>query len=114
MAALFLHWRAILAALAALMLAGAVWIFADWRHQARKNDELRAALEQAVRLQKKTQSVGQNLETGLNDYRPKAREIDSEVNNAPHPDRFNAERLRWAKDRNAAGRAARQRAGALR
>lgn len=67
--------------------------------------------------QNHSDTVGMNLETGMNDYRPAARNLDREVKNATDRNtgnRFAADSVRRTTGRIAAGEAARQRANPVR
>ena len=103
------------AVIVALLAAG--WSARGVWEKSKKVDELTNAINEQSKQQDKSHSVGMNLETGLNDYRPVAKELDRKVNNATATDtgnRFDANSVQRTSDRIAAGRAARERANAVR
>lgn len=106
---LLANWKIALAGVAAMAVVALAWQIQHWRHEAERADVYKRAVDQMLEQQEKSHSVGINLETGLNDYRPKAREIDKKVQNAPNRIDFDVERVQRTAERIAAGNAARQR-----
>lgn len=77
----------------------------NWREEAHKVAELENAIARFNADQQKSRTIGLNLNEGLNSYRSKARELDTET---PTGAVFDSDGVRRISQRNAAGRAARQ------
>lgn len=107
-------WRKpLLVGLAAVILAWAIWWLNDRLDRAREADELERLLIDRTTEEERSHTIGMNLETGLNEYRPAANTLNRKVQDATAHDsgnRFDARSVQRTTDRIAAGEAARKRA----
>lgn len=100
-----------------IVAAGAVFlVLAGWHaHKlvidAESADRLRNAINTRIQAEQFRFKQGMNLETGLNDYRTKAKELDRSVKDAitTTSPRFDAGSMQRTANRIAAGEAARKR-----
>lgn len=106
------NWRLIVVGIAVAMILWAGWYIRALIADAEENRQWDEAVNEFLQNQKKTESIGLDLNHGNNIYRPVARELDRKVQDATvhSPDnRFDADSVQRTKDRIAAGEAARQR-----
>lgn len=93
------------------------WVANGWRCDASRVDAINAAIAAHIEAQKESNAIGIDLENGLNQYRPAAKQLDDEVQNATVNDtgnRFDANSVQRTASRIAAGDAARKRANGVR
>ncbi|MAR56014.1 MAG: hypothetical protein CMM93_02420 [Rickettsiales bacterium] len=104
------NWKPLAIAGLALLAIALVWTIRGWKEDSDDKADFNAAVREHNAQQEKSQSIGIDLETGLNKYETKKRPLDKEVRNASNPVLFTPDSLRRTADRIAAGKAARQRA----
>jgi len=98
-------------AVVAILLAYAYHLGAEAVKTRWQAEKLQQAID-AQKIEDKGHTIGLNLETGLNDYKPISRELDKEVNNATSLDssrRFDDDIVRRTTARISAGESSRKR-----